>query len=398
VRHGWLVVTVLVAACGKPAGEPAPSPRERSAEDGDRHAPSAAPAAARGAVPVPAPTEQPIDLPSGTTIGDVLPPLPQPVARLADGTHSGVALPKVGCSDLGPEDAALVRRVELPLAAKAAGELPGVLEVCLFSKVLERATPASAGKQFIAVAAWPGDAVQQTTFEPQQRTPESLPPERQKAGHDAVTWGTLIATGQAQMPVLAVVSARYLDGELGEQVLYRRDARLLGSDGRWQPFAHRDFATLDLAHLDSLCAGKAEASPADHSAGALQAACDRLEQAAPSAAKALADRLAVRSRRLKGSGDAGDAARDPDPQSLWLRDAKKLLQKGQWQEAFRTALQVDAVCGEAAAPAHTLMAEALAAGQVAVQKSKPVQPLVDLCEPLPDKPAPRRVAAPVSRR
>ncbi len=383
----WVTALLLVAACGRPAPTLAPGPVHEPVRE-----PAPMPVQAPIAAPVPEPAAPPLELPAGTTVGDLLPPLPQPVAPLADASHAALAMPKIGCSDLGPEGAALVKRVELPLAPKAAGELPGVLEVCLFSKVLEKATPAGTGKQFIAIAAWPGDAVQQTTFEPLQHAPETLPPERQKAGHDAVTWGTLIATGHPQMPVLAVVSGRFLDGELGEVVDYQREARLLGQDGKWAPFAQRSFATVDLAHLDALCAGKADASPADRAAGALQAACDRHDALAPGAAKAANERLTLRAKRLKGAGDAGDAERDADPQSLWLRDAKKALHKGNGHEAFLLALRVDAVCGEAATEAHALLGEVLAAGQIAPQKPKPAQTLVDLCEPLPDKPAPRRVA------
>ena len=387
----WMCACLVVTACGhtaqpaKPA-TPAPAPAPEAAATPPRAAP-APPAAAAAEV---------VDLPAGLTLADVLPAVPVPVPRLASSANAALAMPRTGCSDLGPEGAALVRRVELPVAPQAKGELPGVLELCLFSKVIGHASAADSAKQWIAVAAWPGDAVQQTTFEPLRHAPENLPPERQKAGHDAVSWGALLATGDPTMPALVVVSARSFDGELGEIVHYQRQARLLrpvAGKLTWEPLLERSFETVDLPHLEALCAGKADASAADRAAGALQVACDQVSQVSEALTKAAASRLGLRQKRLKGGGDAADPAQDPDPQSLWLRDARKALHKNNVAEALTLALQVDVVCGEACAEAHALIQEALAAQQVSVQKPKPAQPLVDLCEPLVDKTPPRRVRA-----
>lgn len=390
--RGWLCACLVATACGRPAQAPKPaSPAEGPAAA--EAAPAQVPAAPS---PPPAQTDEVVELPAGMTLADVLPAVPLPVPHLAGSANAALAMPRTECSDLGPEGAVLVRRIELPVAPEAQGALPGVLELCLFSKVIGHTSAADSAKQWIAVAAWPGDAVQQTTFEPLQHKPENLPPERQKAGHDAASWGALLATGDPKMPALVVVSARSFDGELGEIVHYQRQARLLrplAGKLTWEPFLERSFETVDLPHLEALCAGKAEASPADRAAGALQVACDQVSQVSEGLAKAATSRLALRQKRLKGGGDAGDPAQDPDPQSLWLRDARKALHKNNVAEALTLALQIDVVCGEASAEAHALIQEALALQQVSVQKPKPAQPLVDLCEPLVDKTPPRRVRA-----
>ena len=51
------------------------------------------------------------------------------------------------------------------------------------------------------------------------------------------------------------------------------------------------------------------------------------------------------------------------------------------------------VCGEATRDAHAIVADALVEGHVTPARVSPNQPLGDLCEPLPDKPAPKRQRA-----
>ena len=102
-----------------------------------------------------------------------------------------------------------------------------------------------------------------------------------------------------------------------------------------------------------------------------------------------AERLALRQKRLKGQGSEL-AEKDADPQSIWLREARKQLKAGAWQAAIGTALRVDMICGEAVQEAHAIVMDALAEGHVAIAKVAPNQPLAELCEPLPDKPAPKR--------
>lgn len=373
---------VWLTCCGKTASDKPPTKKAKPVVVA---APSSPPAEE---------VEPPLSLPAGQTPGDLLPALPNPAPRLATGAEKPAALyPNAGCADLGPQGFALVKRLEVTLPAKAAGELPGVLEACLFQQSVERKDRFShAGRQFQLVAAWPGEAVQTLAVDEAARPPATLPPERQKAGHDAAAWGTLIATGWPQAPILAVLSARFYDGELGEQLAWQRDARWLKAGEGWLPLEKRGFVSLDQEHLRSLCEGRADASPADKAAGALQLACDFSERLGTAQDNQAAERVVVRARRLKGQGEEKVTPTEADPQSIWLREARRALQKGAWQSALQLALRVDTACGEPVTEAHALIAEALQAGRVAPAKVQPAQATVDLCEPLPDKAAPRRKA------
>ncbi len=378
-----LVASALLCAC---APKPAPQPP---------HAPGPAPEAAPAASPpVADQPEPPLTLPAGQTLGDALPPVPVLPRRLASGAQAGAQVPQTSCADQLPADCALGKRLEITLPADKPGEPPTVGEVCLCTKAVERADADRAratGKQLVVVAAWPGERKAEAAIAEAKHEPADLPPERQKAGHDGAAWGTLIATGWPQMPVLAVASARFYDGKYGEEVHWQRHAQLLHVDASklsWQPFAELKFETLDWIHLLALCDGRADESPADRAAGQNPRLCPEVGNMDEPTREA-AERLALRQKRLQGQGKE-PAENDPDPQSIWLREAKKLLKNGKWQEAIQTALRVDMVCGEAVQDAHALVLDALAAGHVTPAKVAPNQPLAELCEPLPDKPAPKR--------
>jgi hypothetical protein len=366
-RAAWIAAIALAACTGQDKAKPAKHKKKAAVT---QEAPPAVAAA-------PVETEPPLDLPAGHTPGDLLPPLPTPAPRLGRGGDKPTALyPNAGCADLAPQGFALVRTLEVTLPPKAPGELPGVLEACVFQKPTDRKNKAVlGGRSFQLVAAWPGDNVQALDVEEAARTPHDLPQAMQDAGHDASAWGTLISTGWPDAPVLAVLSARFYDGPQGQEVHWLRDARLLrpGKGPGWQAFEKREFTSLDLDVLRQ--AVDKDPTMADRLAEREQKALDQ---------------LALRAKRLKGAGEDKVTAAEPDPQAIWLRDGRKALQKGDWKAAIELALRVDAVCAEPTTEAHAVLKEALQAGQQTAAKVQPAQATVDLCEPLPDKPAPRR--------
>jgi len=390
----WLAAATMAvaAACqGK-----APKPREWSAPSTGPQvqAPSLPRATSSTATAEVAIEAEPYALPAGHTLGDALPAVPPPAPRLGGGgTNGGAVLQaKTGCASDAPDDYALARRVELTYPPAKAGDPAQVVEVCLLQRTVERADKvAESGKAFLVVAAFADDTRVSHAFDPLTRQPTTLPPERRRAGHDAGAWAGLFATGDPERPALAVVSARFYDGALGEEVQFARASRLLRNTAhgwQWSPFANRAHASMDVEHLRALCAGKADASPADKAAGPLAVACERADAAEVELAKAEA-RLATRKRRIAG-GSGGQAASDADPQSIWLRDARAALSKGDYAVAIDTALQVDVVCGEAVAEAHAVVRDALTAQHLEPLRTQPQQSLSVLCEPLPDKPVPRR--------
>lgn len=391
-----IALALLLLSCGKPATPPPPDAATQTAEK----------------EPDPPPVlqeEPPLHLPAGQTLGDALQPIPPLPRRLTTGAQAGALVPQTGCAEALPANCALGKRLELTLPPQKPDDPPQIAEVCLCTRATERTDQDRAalpGKQLVAVAVWPADdkthlAEQKAelVFPEAQHRPVQLPVERQKAGHDASAWGTLIATGWPQVPVLAVASARFYDGTLGEQIVWQRTAHALHvADGKlsWQPLGARTFTSLDLDHLQTLCEGLGEAAPADRT-GTNAAACTLREQLAEPHAEAVVNHLEVRQKRLKEQGKDNlkgqgkeTAENDPDPQSIWLREAKKLLKAGQWQKALELALQVDMVCGEAVTEAHAIVLEALKDGQQPLVKTAPNQTLVEVCEPLPDKPAPKR--------
>ena len=350
------------------------------------------------AVPTHAPEvatdDPPLNLPAGQTLGDALPHVPSLPLRLASGAQAGALVPQTSCADQLPADCALSKRLEITIAAEKLGEPPVIGEVCLCTKTVDREETNRAvetGKQLVVVAAWPGDRKAEATFVEAHYAPTDLPPTRARAGHDAAAWGTLVSTGWPQVPVLAIASARFSDGAFGEITAWQRSAQALHIDSgklSWQPVGDRTFQSVDLGHLQALCEGRADASPEDR-VGANPTACPRAEQLAQELATGATDRQTLRLKRLKGQG-AENAEKDADPQSIWLREAKKQLKAGDWQAAIATALKVDMICGEAVQDAHAILVDAVNQGHLPFSKVAPNQPLADLCEPLPDKPAPKR--------
>ncbi len=383
-RAAAIAAVLALGACGsKPA---LPPPAHETA--------AVAPPAPIAPPPAAPHNEPPLALPAGQTLGDALPHVPSLPRRLASGVEAGALVPQTSCADLLPADCALGKRLEITMPAEKPGEPPTIGEVCLCTKAVERAETDRAratGKQLVVVAAWPGERKAEAAFAEARHELTDLPADRQKSGHDGAAWGTLVATGWPQMPVIAVASARFADGAFGEIVHWQRSAQALHLDGgklTWQPLAERAFTSLDVNHLQALCDGKADATPLDR-AGANPAACPLAEQLAQKQAAGAAERLALRQKRLKGQGSEL-AEKDADPQSIWLREARKQLKAGAWQAAIGTALRVDMICGEAVQEAHAIVMDALAEGHVAIAKVAPNQPLAELCEPLPDKPAPKR--------
>ncbi|MBI5610338.1 MAG: hypothetical protein HY902_15785 [Deltaproteobacteria bacterium] len=387
-----LVLAAPLAGCGhKAAPAPAPAPAPDPAAAGA--APGTAPAAAPTAPATPAIGAEPMDLPAGQTLGDLLPPLPKPAPQLGF-SNGGAPEPSTrDCTDAAPSGYSLVKRIEVALPV-AAGQPEQTLQGCILQSLDgERADRiGSTGRKYLLVAVGPDDKKITQEVAALSRPATKLPAERQKAGHDASGWASLIATGDDRQPFLAVVSGRFYDGPLGEEVHFVRTSWLLkpaGTSWDWQPLLERRFAVTDYEHLRALCEGRADASPADRAAGTVAAACEQVEkQAAPHDEQAVA-RLATRKKRLAGSA-GGDAQTDADPQSIWLRDGKAALAKGDAAAAVEQALKVDVVCGEAVGAAHSLVRDALAAGKREPQRAQPAQATAELCEPLNDKPAPKR--------
>ncbi|MSP91721.1 MAG: hypothetical protein EXR79_07940 [Myxococcales bacterium] len=402
----WLGGLCVLAACARTPPDPTlPTPPAGPAAARTSSAPPQSPSTPAGsgeaanaaAAEAALPPDPAFDLPAGRTLGDLLPPLPAAVPRVALGPAADLAQPEVSCADQAPDGFALARRIDiaLPPGATPTATPAGMLEVCLFQTGTERASPhASGGRAFHLVAAWPGKVVTRLGVHELDRPARTLPPERRAAGHDATSWGGLIATGHPGAPALAVVSARFCDGELGEQWHWRREAYVLRTgrgEPTWQRLDGLAFETFDAAHLDALCRGKSDSSPADRAAGALQLACDRLQRDDDARAAAAVARAEQRTRRLRGAMPPGPLPQDdPDPQAAWLAQARRLLDKGKAHEAFEVLLRVDMACGEAVDVAHEQMAAAVRAAGLAPARPQPAQGLAELCEPLPDKPAPKR--------
>lgn len=336
----------------------------------------------------------PVGLPQGQTLGDALPPLPPLPRRVGPLPGSqGAAGAASGCTAGMPKHAVLIERLSLDLAQTGAGAAAPQLVVCLLQLSTVRADRAgNSGRRFRAVAVWPdGNRVVQDLHE-LARVPLTLPPERAESGHDGSAWGGLVATGDPRRPVMAITSGRFLDGPLGEEVHLLRRAAVLGrraGSWSWQTVGERASMAFDLPHLRALCKGEATASPADRAGGAVAAACKQATAVETGLRQAAAKRLETRQARLNGQS-GGDAAKDPDPQSIWLRDGRAALAASNPEKAIQLAMQIDMVCGDAVREAHALLAEALKLAGVTRQPVKPAQGTQPLCEPLPDRPASKR--------
>lgn len=390
---GALLLALLTAACGKDApvqdkpAAPAPAPAANPANGAVQ---KKAVAADQGL------PEEPMALPAGQTLSDLLPAIPLKLPSVGGGEASDA--PEHSCADSEPAGFELVKQLTLSLPAAKAGEAATPLSVCLFQQVLSERIDKNAGSgriyQMVATAS---DGTSISGELPETRhVPKRLPPERQKAGHEGAGWAALVASGDPETPVMAVASGRFYDGALGEEVHFVRLAKVLrrqDAGWAWLPLVERSYGVTDFEHLHALCAGKADASEADRAAGALQIACDRAEELEGPREEARQARLATRKKRLAGGGGAAKAEEDADPQALWLRDALAAAAKGDRPKAVELALKAQAMCGEASAEAQAAVRQALASQQLEPVKVQPSQPTLELCEPLPDKAAPKRPRA-----
>ena len=383
-----LLCCVMLPACGRDGGD------ERA---------NAAAAAARGshvaAEPTAAVAEPPVaEMPAAATAGDVLPPLPTAARRLASRKLALPLLPSVSCGALAPDrEFKLGPRLEVVRRPKKDGEPAGTLELCLFNRWLKRADdelPQRTGRLHHFVAAFPGDEVAAWTSDELKRAPVNARPEWSLP--KAAGWSALIATGIPDRPALAVVSGRYYDGLLGEEIHWRREARVLKrSKGRWAwvPLAALDFVSLDTTALlaacqreetegDKACLGADELVEA-HRRDAAQRG--QVRQTRLAAAKARRKRgMRAKARGLK------PYVGDPDPQAAWLRDGRAALAQGRWRSAIEHALRIDMACGEPVREAHNLLVAGMKKGGVRMEKSVPPPRMTPLCEPLFDKPGPKR--------
>lgn len=385
------LIALLSCACGRGTADKPPAPAAAAAPSPG--APAAAAPTPAPAATAPALADEPMALPAGQTLGDLLPPIPPSLPSVGQGEAG--AVPEHSCADSEPAGFDLVKQLTLTLPAAKVGEAGEPLSVCLFQQVLaERADKNGGSGRVYQMVATAADGTSVSGELPEVRhAPQRLPPERQRSGHEGAGWAALVASGDPDSPVMAVASGRFYDGALGEEVYFVRSAKVLrrqGAGWAWLPLVERSFAVTDLDHLQALCAGKADASEADRSAGALQVACDRAEQIEAGREEARLARLATRKKRLGGGGGAAKAEEDPDPQALWLRDARAAAAKGDRARTVELALKAQAMCGEASGEAQAVVRQVLASEQREPVKVQPGQPNLELCEPLPDKAAPKR--------
>ena len=352
-----------------------------------------------------------VPLPPKVTPGDVLPPVPPLPRRLAGpgaAVGAGPQLPAISCARMAPdgtfkvsrhiEVARLGRDVATTLntptprppdtqgkgagkpAASKSSTSTGVLELCLFHKWRNREAGENrthTGRVHHFVAAFPGSDVTSWTADELHRTPETLPAD---AAWLSAGWASLLPTGLPDRPALAIISARFYDGKLGEEVHYVRKARVLQMhNGRWAwvPWMNRTYKTLDVAHLRTAC-------ERGNTPGCRRAAA-RIAAAESSARK----RLKRREARLAGRGHNKVGKDTPDPQSAWIAQGRKMLREGRWKEAIDVALRTEVVCGEAVRDARRIMGRALQIGKVKAELSEPPVNRRPLCEPLVDKAPPR---------
>ena len=351
-----------------------------------------------------------VPLPPKVTPGDVL-PAPPPLPRRLTGGGGGAAgaaaqLPAVSCARMAPdgtfklsrliEVARLGRDVSTTLntptkqrkkgaankktSKKVEAARTGTLELCLFHKWRAREPGENrthTGRVHHFVAAFPGSDVTSWTADELTRTPSSLP---EDALWLSAGWAALLPTGLPDRPALAVVSGRFYDGALGEEVHYIRKARVLQMHrGRWAwvPWMSRRYKTLDVEHLRKACKKRGTTG------------CRRAAARIASAERGAARRLKARASRLAGRASTKVGKGSPDPQSAWVAAGRKILREGRWQEAIDLALRAEVVCGEAGRDARRLIGRALRIGKVKPELSEPPVNRRPLCEPLSDKAPPR---------
>ncbi len=402
---------LLSAGCAEPSsGGPTATASADQKTPGKAGARHHAPKAAGEAAPA-------VPLPPKVTPGDVLPPVPPLPRRLAGPgavAGAGPQLPAISCVRMAPdgsfkvsrhiEVARLGRDVATTLntptprppdkqkpsnkdpsekknaAASKSSTSTGVLELCLFHKWRTREAGENrthTGRVHHFVAAFPGSDVTSWTADELHRTPETLPAD---AAWLSAGWASLLPTGLPDRPALAVISGRFYDGKLGEEVHYVRRARVLQMhNGRWAwvPWMNRTYKTLDIEHLRTAC--ERGSTPG----------CRRAAARIASAQAGATKRLKQREARLGGRGHNKVTNDTPDPQSAWIAQGRKMLREGRWKEAIDVALRAEVVCGEAVSDARRVMGRALQIGKVKAEQSEPPVNRRPLCEPLVDKAPPR---------
>ncbi len=383
----------LVAGCGDEAGGDGaahkPAPDDKSAVAAKK------PAKGKPAKAVPAPRS--------VTPGDVLPPLPPLPRRVASGAGPARQLPVQSCANMAPDATfKLSRRIEVSRrgvdvstelnkatkpkagakAVKPAAGKAGILELCLFHKWRAREPGENrthTGRIHHFVAAFPGTDVSSWTADELTRAPKTLP---QDALWLSAGWATILPTGLPDRPAIAVVSGRFYDGALGEEVHYVRQARMLRQHrGRWAwvPLSKRAWGTLDIEHIRSTCGRGGKGG----------AGCGRAKARASAAERASARREKVRAARLKGKGSLKPGKSEGDPQSIWIARARKIVKEGRWKEAIDLALKAEVVCGEPGRASRKVIARALRMGKIKPEGVEPELNKRPLCEPLTDKAPPR---------
>ena len=407
VATAIIIAIALVVGCGKQPPAPIELPTATPSIPGGTTPGAALPD--RGNLDQDNPNTDdgnPAPPPAGATVGEVVSPLPRPAPRLFDGSTTATALPDISCEELAPgKEFKLARKLEVVSLATEKGEADQTLELCLFNRWLPRTDPElpqRTGRKHHFVAAFPGTSVASWTTREVQRSELGLP-DSDASGLGA-GWAAVIATGVPQWPAVGVVSARFYGGELGEAVHYLRRGRvLLQEAGRWlwKPLTERAFATLDRAWLQGKCAAATNAET-----DACAEAADRIARYAKQAdarAKVRQTRLSAKPGRAKGKrAKRGKKSRnkakrgapqrypdDTDPHAAWLRDGRAALAAGNPKLAIRNVLRALVICGETGKDAMALIRAANKRSKVWTPRISPLQKAHSLCEPLPDKPAPR---------
>jgi len=415
----WIGVSaalfLLAVGCNDAGGGDA---HPATSSQGSAASPTAAgdkPVAANVAKAAPA-----VPLPPKVTPGDVLPlppPLPRRLAGGSGAPGTGPELPIISCARMAPDGTfKLSRRIEVgrlgrevattlgtptrrgkdaaPTPAGKAAKASkmrggakkkkptaaGTLELCLFHKWRAREPGENrthTGRVHHFVAAFPGSDVTSWTADELTRAPKSLP---EDALWLSAGWASILPTGLPDRPAIAIVSGRFYDGKLGEEVHYIRKARMLQRHrGRWAwvPWMSRRYKTLDVEHLRNACK---RGGPAG---------CRRSRARIASAERSAARRLKQRAARLAGRGGSRPGKSAADPQSAWIALGRRVLREGRWKEAIDFALRSEMVCGEAGRDARRIIGRALRIGKVKAELSEPQLNRRPLCEPLPDKAPPR---------
>ena len=189
----------------------------------------------------------------------------------------------------------------------------------------------------------------------------------------------MIPTGLPDRPAIAVVSGRFYDGVLGEEVHYIRRARVLKRHkGRWAwvPWMKRSWQTLDIEHLQKSCK---KGGPG----------CRGVRSRARKLAKAMAARSKTRKARLSGGQEPSASDNEGDPQSYWIALARLRAKQLRWKEAIDYALRAEVVCGEPVRTSRKVLRRAMKLGKVKADVLDPRPLAHPLCPPLADKKPPK---------